>query len=394
MKKNIILLLALTLLISFGCKKKYDIYTDSDTIYVDGANGSTASVKITANTNWVISSTAFKWLKMSPTEGGADETVVFTCSENMSAANRVAIVSITDATGNTVKQISLIQRPFSYGNIKLIIGAADGIYYSVDGGYTLTKQALNGKYVGSLVKTSAGIFAVSTDGIYKSPDGYYWEIIKSDTTVNCIAADNGNLFIGTSAGIFKSTDDGDNWTALPFTDFTNAIAVSGNNILAGSTSSINYSTNGGTTWSSALSNRNFSCVGISNTALYAGTTFSLVHGASGIWKSTDGTNWSNDAPLSDEIFSMLVTKKDSLYVGSGKSLITSSNRGFFKSYNGGTSWSNMNLNTYNITGLARYQGYLYAGTYNGLFVSTDDGNTWSKMNNTGISARAIIATNL
>lgn len=397
MKKNFILMLALTIIVSFGCKKKYDIYTDKDTIVISGSNGSTGTVKITANTTWVISSTAFKWLKMSPSTGGVDETVTFTCTENMSASNREAIVSITDNTGNTVKQIKVVQNPFSYGNIKLIVAANDGLYYSFDGGYTLVRQALNGQFVGSLVKTGAGFYATSVDGVYHSPDGFAWEKVKADSTVHCIAADNDILYIGTTSGISKSTDDGTTWTALPsYSNDTKELSVNSGNILAATNSGVYFLPSGSSTWASGLSNRNITDVCISSTALYAGTSFSLTYGASGIWKSTDaGATWSVNFPLSDEIFSMVVTKKDTIYAGSGKTMPTNSNRGFFKSYDGGTTWSTMNLSGYNINAIARYKGYLYAGTSsNGLFVSIDDGNIWSKMNNTGIIVNAIVATNL
>lgn len=396
MKKNLILLLALTLMISFGCKKKYDIYTDSDIIYVAGSNGSTGTVKITANTSWVISSTAFKWLKISPKEGVADETVTFTCNENMSVANREAIVTIADINGNTVKQIKLIQYPFSYGSVKMVVAANDGIYYSYDGGYTLIKQALNGQYVGSLVKTGDGFFATSVDGVYFSPDGYGWDKIKSDSTVNCITAENDILYIGTTNNIQKSSDGGINWTTVNGSSDTRSIAVMNGNILAGATTGVNYLPNGSSTWVSGLTNRNICNVALSNNALYAGTTWSIANGASGIWKSTDGgASWTVNFPLSDNIFSMVVTKKDTIYSGSGVTLPTSANRGFYKSYDGGATWSTMNLNNYNINAIARYKGYLYAGTSsNGLFVSIDDGNNWSKMNNTGIIVNAIIASKL
>jgi len=387
--------MALTVIITFGCKKKYDIYTDSDTITINGSNGSTGTVKISANTDWVISSTAFKWLSMTPTSGTSDDIVTFTCKENMASSNREAIVTISDKNGNAVKQIKVVQKGFAYPDFKIIVGTADGIYYSVDGGYTLVKQALAGQYVGPIVKTNAGFFAVSIDGVWRSPDGYGWENVRADSSVYCIAADNNDIYVGTASGIFKSLNDGDTWTSTSMTNEIRTIAVSGGNILAGNTTNVYYLPNGGSTWVSTL-DKNISSAAISNNALYVGTAFTILQSATGLWKSTNGGNsWDNISTLSYNIFSLVVTKKDTIYAGSGRADPFSNDRGFYRSYNGGVTWNTINLNGYNVTGIAKYYGYLFAGTStNGLFVSIDDGTTWSKMNNTGIAVNSVVVSHL
>jgi hypothetical protein len=395
MKKNFILLLALTVIITFGCKKKYDIYTDSDIITISGSNGSTGTVKISANTDWVISSTAFKWLSMTPNSGTANDIVTFTCKENMASASREAIVTISDKNGNAVKQIKVVQNGFAYPDLKIIVGATDGIYYSVDGGYTLVKNALAGQYVGQIVKSNAGFFAVSIDGVWRSPDGYGWENVRADSSVYCIAVDNNDLYVGTATGIFKSVNDGDTWTATSMTNEIRTIAVSGGSILAGNTTNVYYLPSGSSTWVSNLE-KNISTAAISNNALYVGTAFTLSQSATGMWKSTNGgASWDNTSTLSYNIFSLVVTKKDTIYTGSGKADFFSNDRGFYRSYDGGTTWNTMNLNGYNITGIAKYSGYLFVGTTSyGLFVSIDDGTTWSKMNNTGITVNSVVVSHL
>src|SRR5271157_4921638 len=66
--------------------------------------------------------------------------------------------------------------------------------------------------------------------------------------VNAFAVSGGNLFAGTSVGVFLSTNNGTSWTAIIVGPMVLSLAVSGSNIFAGTNEGVFLSTNNGTSW--------------------------------------------------------------------------------------------------------------------------------------------------
>ena len=167
--------------------------------------------------------------------------------------------------------------------------------------------------------------------------------------VECFAVSGTNLFAGTYAGVFRSSDAGTSWTAVN-TGLTNkyvrALAVSGTNLYAGvHNDGVFRSTDNGSSW--AQINKSFG-VGSSVLALAAFGSNLIVGTDGGVFCSTDnGTTWGG-APIPYAI---------------GLALAVS-----------GTS--------------------LFAGTSSGLFLSTDAGAKWTSLTNTYVISLAVSGTNL
>ena len=74
--------------------------------------------------------------------------------------------------------------------------------------------------------------------------------------VSCFALSGTNLFTGTEAGVFLSTDNGSHWTAVD-SGLTNtnvsALTVIGTNLFAGTDGGIFLSVNNGTSWTAVNS---------------------------------------------------------------------------------------------------------------------------------------------
>ena len=99
----------------------------------------------------------------------------------------------------------------------LLVGA-DGIYRSTDNGDTWTSLGLSEQNVSSILLNSNGdIFAGTTWGLYRSSDaGINWEKVDigySELNINCQTMNkSGQILCGTDFGIFLSTDNGNNWS--------------------------------------------------------------------------------------------------------------------------------------------------------------------------------------
>lgn len=112
-------------------------------------------------------------------------------------------------------------------------------------------------------------------------------------------------------GIFKSTDNGSSWTLLPSTssgtpqttdpfDYVWSVAVDPSNssqdeVYTATWDGIYRSTDGGGTWTNPLAaDSSYNDVAVSSTGVVYAHTH--VSGATRIWRSPDGVNWTNIAP--------------------------------------------------------------------------------------------------
>lgn len=217
--------------------------------------------------------------------------------------------------------------------------------------------------------------------------------------VDCMAFSGSNLFAGTSGkGIYLSTDNGTSWTAI-----NNGISNSiyGNaaswiysilvdsaetglaNIFAGTKAGIFLSTDNGRNWTAVDSNlMNFpifsftiSHPGKGKTNIFAGTYH-------GVFLSTDhGVSWSaENSDLADTIVWKLAISPDST---GGTNLFTGTyNGGIFLSTNYGTNWSYKGLAYYPVYSLdvifsqTNYETNLFVGSGDRICHTTDNGTTW------------------
>lgn len=135
--------------------------------------------------------------------------------------------------------------------------------------------------------------------------------------------------------------------------------------------------------------------------IYVGTS-------GGVYRSTDGgaswnaanlglENYTNSGPL--PIQAVAVDSIGTIYAGAGAGVTAGVKGGVYKSTNGGTSWSVVNIGLSGITFVDALaidptdNSVIYAGTSGGVFKSANSGSSWSAKNsgltNTDISSLAI-----
>jgi ligand-binding sensor domain-containing protein len=194
----------------------------------------------------------------------------------------------------------------------------------------------------------------------------------------------GNLFAGTTEGIYRSTDKGNHWVQFGFkdTNVTGLIINKKGQIFAcyGLVSAtvpvypchgIYRSNDGGISWQLKISGFYSQTPAISfamtkDGILYAGTI------GSGVFRSTnDGDTWTHLSfgDTTGEV-ACLAFASDSLFI------LGTEYSGLHRSTNAGTIWQKISsLNCYSLAVDAG--GNIYAGTDKGIYISTDQGNNWN-----------------
>ncbi len=196
--------------------------------------------------------------------------------------------------------------------------------------------------IGIDVRTQNNITIIAggaSGGIWRSTDdGASWTEVSTPTqipAVTCIVQDTragheDTWYVGTGeyastafddkggtnrylgSGIFKSTDNGQSWSLLASTQithpedatqsdfsFVNGIALdpSSGNIYAATYGGIKQSTDGGASWNTVLTDNSYypiySQVAVTTTGIVYATIGDNTLSSAGIYKSTDGTNFSH-----------------------------------------------------------------------------------------------------
>ncbi|HXM78087.1 MAG TPA: hypothetical protein VOA00_02545 [Thermoanaerobaculia bacterium] len=274
-----------------------------------------------------------------------------------------------------------------------------GVFKSADGGVTwgptnsglgdvtvlsmaVRQSQPSTAFVGTL---GAGLF-VTTDG------GSSWKpIAGSPATANAVALDpfGPNIYVGTTAGFFRSPDEGKNWRqeVSAFSTFTvNGLAIdaaSPTTLYAGvgrpgsGGGGVFKTSNGGGTWtpaSSGLPDRTVQALAIDST--FPSTLYVGVSGA-GVFRSRDGgATWTaaNAGLSTNTVFSFAAGGSGTVYAGT--------DTGAFRSTDGGLSWTSAStgLTSSSVQALAvvpSNPSAVYAGTPGGVFRTADGGRTWT-----------------
>ncbi len=264
-------------------------------------------------------------------------------------------------------------------------------------------------------------------GVFRSTDnGQSWTKVISGLTnlnVNALAVlpnDEGvaNLLAGTwGSGVFLSKDNGDSWTQID-SGLTwtvepgatgldiNALAVSptaggGNTILAGTTAGIFRSTNNGAYWTHADSgltpNIMVASLGVSADQSRKTNVFAGDYSGSIYLSTDDGSSWTqvdsglNCPELTTFAFSSNGSGETNVFAGSYGG-------GIFLSTNNGASWTGINtgLGCQYVCALAAApdgQGgtNIFAGTWgDGIYLSTNEGTSWTAID-TGLIDQRVMA---
>jgi tetratricopeptide (TPR) repeat protein/photosystem II stability/assembly factor-like uncharacterized protein len=236
--------------------------------------------------------------------------------------------------------------------------------------------------------TPSTLYAGTSAGVFKSTDdSKKWRPVNAGLpacVVNVLVIDPlspDTLYAGTSAGLYKSTDGAESWNGLNtgpnFPDISSLVLdpLAPATIYAGTSAGVYKSMDGGRTWillspEVAMSPVNTLVIDPSTPAtLYAGTP-------GGVFKTTDGWSWSaaNNGLPDSYVRTLAVDPLTplTLYAGTGM--------GLFKSSDGGQSWSRSWWPS-PISAFAldpRSPSVIFIATPNeGMFTSTDGGANWT-----------------
>ena len=244
------------------------------------------------------------------------------------------------------------------GDTDLIAGTPQGVYCSTNSGKNWGPVKLNDLSVLSLVTSGRNVFAGTNNGFFHSTNGgASWNdsvriyvsglsmansrYLKNPQYLTncqffCLLVKDDNLFAGTSAGVFVSTNGGTTWigTDSGLTKSVTSLISGGANLFASSEypNGIFISTNSGGSWTEVGSDlRSYKVITLAfcDTCLFAGTY-------NGVFRLTDnGKTWHTaNAGLPNTAVSCFAVSGTYLFAGTGF--------GVYLSTNDGTSWTAVN----------------------------------------------------
>src|ERR1035437_5893341 len=286
---------------------------------------------------------------------------------------------VVDANGNAF--ITGVSSSVDFPLVNPVLGSSNGVMQSVNGGtsWTLGYTGLPGKGIVALAVDSstsprtlyaAGFAGQGVDAVFKSTDGgLNWnqvlQLQNADQT--CIASLTpcsiftmavdptipSNVYVGTSQGVFKSSDRGTTWS--PFNTGLSSTAVQGVRGLF---------FDGGT--------------------LYSGA-------GDGLYKLSAGASSWTSTTLGADVRSIAIAAPHTIYTAS-----VAASTGY-RSTDGGATWTPINDPYGNLSTIAVDPSTSPATLYGvdndgtdvglGLWASTDGGNTWNPLPDPGLSGQ-------
>lgn len=193
---------------------------------------------------------------------------------------------------------------FSLLQGKIFAGTDDGVYVSTDHGmrWNPTNEGIPKILIGShlpvegLVAIGNSIFASTNgDGIYRSTNGgaSWTEVNTTNYDFQSLATVGSEVFAASfndignpsTGGVFVSKDNGNTWQRadadLP-DHGANAICASGPNLFVGTNASIYFSSNGGSNWINISAGSPID--GDGATTLYVNDSYLFTDGGGGVWR--------------------------------------------------------------------------------------------------------------
>jgi photosystem II stability/assembly factor-like uncharacterized protein len=246
-----------------------------------------------------------------------------------------------------------------------------------------------GDYIMVIFESKQGtLFCSSQTGLFKATEVYNWDKIF-DKAVRCAEIDfSGNIYIGTSEGLFESIDNGITWKQIQIIELCNSninitdIKISSEGDIFIVSSAVDERCNGvfrrlknQMEWKKVYGSKGYTTLAIQSNSLYL-----VDQGTPGLLKSTDnGDTWNySDAGLPTyDMCNVDASPSGKLFAGT---VI-----GLYSSLDSGKTWQMVStLNNTYVYVTARYakNGIIHCyggGVKNSLFISKDDGETWSNV---------------
>jgi photosystem II stability/assembly factor-like uncharacterized protein len=197
------------------------------------------------------------------------------------------------------------------------------------------------------------------------------------TTINTICcAENGNIYAGTNGlGIFQTADQGNSWIkfgqapAMAYTIVTNHLG----DIFAGTTSGIYRSMDFGDTWEHLTGET--SALGIRSLMVNQGGDIFAGSEANGIYRSTDnGNNWTSVSLTIYGVQTLVKNSDGDIFAGTWEN-------GIYRSKDNGETWlaEDYGLNNIQVWEMAiNQEDKIFAATRGGVYRSTDNGEHWAE----------------
>lgn len=251
-------------------------------------------------------------------------------------------------------------------NVILAGGVSGGMWRSTDGGASWTQ-------------TTGSSQLHSVTDVYQDPNNNnVWYYVTGEIVGNS-ASGGGAAFRGN--GVFKSTDGGLTWVNLAATTadptvFTGGLQYSlrvrvdptNSDVYVAAYDGIYRSTNGGTSFANVLNgpDARYTDIEISATGVIYATLASSSTSNEGVFKSTDGTNWTNITPSLAAGYSRIVldvapSNENIIYVFANTPGAGTNDHQVFYSSNAGSSWTNRSSN---LPAYGGNVGNLSQGSYN------------------------------
>lgn len=205
------------------------------------------------------------------------------------------------------------------------------MYRTTNGGTTWTPITISSSPIRRIVINSNNDLFIGTDaGLYRSSNlGNTNELIFNGTISDMAINSQNNLFVSLIGvhGIAFSSDNGNTWSLLPTPSSNRSISIDSNDeIVIGSSTGIYKSVNNGSSWEQILACNNFLLsIKKFGDRILAATYSNFVY-----FTKDNGISWDTISVNINQTFSTFISESHQIYVGGYGNLI--------KSINDGLSW--------------------------------------------------------
>jgi hypothetical protein len=272
------------------------------------------------------------------------------------------------------------------------------VYYSFDSAKTWSAWSydplgMDPTFTSMLVRGSI-MLAIQAGTTIRRSQGSKWlsETQSTGVPANLVGSDT-FIFVNSSYGVYRSTDNGAHWNFSPDTGLSDtsvvALGIAGKTLFASTADSGVYASGDNAThWKAASAGLPRDSTG---RVVAAGAFFGSEESRffclcdSILYRLQSGTQGYSWSAVSRLPTGAKIACAECFAANDGKEyLILGTDRGAFRSANGGATWQSVDSGrigpALSMGALARRDSVLYAGTGAGVYRSTDNGSSWNAVN--------------